>query len=60
MGRSPTVCAEFERVQRWDPQRKKIALVAAAHLLMQGMWAMLKRGTAWEDQLALAKEPNAA
>jgi transposase len=29
--RSPTVRAYFERVQRGDPQRKKVALVATAH-----------------------------
>jgi transposase len=34
--RSPTVRAYFERVQRGDPQRKKIALVATAHYLVRG------------------------
>ena len=43
--RSPTVRAYFERAQRDDPQRKKIALVATAHYLVRVMWAMLKRGT---------------
>ena len=43
--RSPTVRAYFERVQRGDPQRKKIALVATAHYLVRVMWAMLKRGS---------------
>ena len=52
--RSPTVRAYFERVQRDDPQRKKIALVATAHYLVRVMWAMLKRGTVWEENLALA------
>jgi transposase len=47
--RSPTVRAHFERVQRGDPQRKKIALVATAHYLVRVMWAMLKRGTFWEE-----------
>jgi transposase len=47
--RSPTVRAYFERVQRGDPQRKKIALVATAHYLVRVMWAMLKRGTFWEE-----------
>jgi hypothetical protein len=60
MGRSPTVSAEFERVQRCDPQRKKIALVATAHYLVRVMWAMRKRGTVWEEKLAMAKEPSAA
>jgi transposase len=52
--RSPTVRAYFERVQRHDPQRKKIALVATAHYLVRVMWALLKRGTVWEESLALA------
>ena len=52
--RSPTVGAYFERAQREDPQRKKIALVATAHYLVRVMWAMLKRGTFWEENTALA------
>jgi transposase len=35
--RSPTVRADFERVQRSDPQRKTIALVATAHYLVRVM-----------------------
>jgi transposase len=50
--RSPTVRAYFERVQRDDPQRKKIALVATAHYLVRVMWALLKRGTTWEEKAA--------
>jgi transposase len=52
--RSPTVRAYFERAQRGDPQRKKIALVATAHYLVRVMWAMLKRGTLWEEKMAKA------
>ena len=52
--RSPTVRAYFERAQRGDPQRKKIALVATAHYLVRVMWALLKRGTVWEEKMALA------
>jgi transposase len=52
--RSPTVRAFFERTQRGDPQRKKIALVATAHYLVRVMWALLKRGTLWEEKLAQA------
>jgi transposase len=52
--RSPTVRAYFERAQRDDPQRKKIALVATAHYLVRVMWAMLRRGTVWQESLALA------
>jgi transposase len=50
--RSPTVRAYFERAQREDPQRKKIALVATAHYLVRVMWALLKRGTVWEEKMA--------
>ena len=58
--RSPTIRAYFERVRRDDPQRKKIALVATAHYLVRVMWAMLKHGTVWEENLDLAKKPSAA
>jgi hypothetical protein len=44
-----TVRAYFERVQRDDPQRQKIALVATAHYLVRAMWAMLRHGTAWRE-----------
>jgi transposase len=52
--RSPTVRAYFERTQRGDPQRKKIALVATAHYLVRVMWALLKRGTVWQENEARA------
>lgn len=51
--RSPTVRVFFERVQRGDPQRKKIALVATAHYLVRVMWALLKRGTRWEEKVTV-------
>jgi hypothetical protein len=53
--RSPTVRAYFERVQRGDPQRKKIAVVATAHYLVRVMWALLKRGTVWQENAARAQ-----
>jgi transposase len=53
--RSPTVRAFFERTQRGDPQRKKIALVATAHYLVRVMWALLKRGTVWQENVARAQ-----
>lgn len=52
--RSPKVRAYFERVQRGDPLRKKIALVATAHYLVRVMWAILKHATFWEEKLAPA------
>src|SRR5262249_18784764 len=56
--RSPTVRRYFERVQRGDPQRKKIALVATAHYLVRVMWAMLRRGTVWQENTEPAEEPK--
>jgi transposase len=56
--RAPTVRAYFQRAQRDDPQRKKIALVATAHYLVRVMWAMLKRGTVWEENSELAGSPG--
>jgi hypothetical protein len=53
--RSPTVRAYFERVQHEDPHRKKIALAATAHYLVRVIQAILKRGTVWEEKLALAE-----
>jgi hypothetical protein len=53
--RSPTVRAYFERVQRGEPQRKKIAVVATAHYLVRVMWALLRRGTVWQENVARAQ-----
>jgi transposase len=50
--RSPTVHAYFERAQRDDPQRKKIALMATAHYLVRVMYALLKHGTLWHETVA--------
>ena len=52
--RSPSVRAFLERVRRDDPRRQKIALAATAHHLVRVMWAMLKRGTFWEENNAAA------
>lgn len=52
--RSERIRAKFEQVQRGDPARKKIALVATAHYLARVMLAMLRSGEAWrEDQEAI-------
>lgn len=48
--RSPRIRAYFERIQREDPDRKKIALVATAHYLVRVMHAMLKTGEAWREE----------
>ena len=50
--RSPTVRTYFERAQRNDPQRKKIALGATAHYLIRVMYALLKQGTLWKERTA--------
>jgi len=52
--RSPTVRQYFDRIRKDDRQRTKIALVATAHYLERVMWAMLKRGTFWEENTMLA------
>lgn len=44
--RSPEIRGFFERIQRGDPQRKKIALIATAHWLARVMLAMLRSGEA--------------
>jgi hypothetical protein len=36
-----------------------IPQVATAHYLVRVTWVMLRRGTVWEEKLALAKEPSA-
>lgn len=52
--RSPTVRAYFERIHRGDRERRKIALTATAHYLARVMWAMLKQGTLWREQIQAA------
>jgi transposase len=47
--RSPTVRGFFERVRREDPERTRIAIVATAHYLARVMFAMLQRGTLWQE-----------
>lgn len=52
--RSPTVKAYLERVQRDEPDRRKIAIVATAHYLIRVMWSMLKHNTLWKETLTVA------
>jgi transposase len=57
--RSPAIRTYFERIQRNDPGRRKIAVVATAHYLARVMWAMLRDGTLWnESTVAIAAENN--
>jgi hypothetical protein len=55
LGRSRSVWAYSKWARRGDPQRNNIPLVITAHSLVRVMWAMLRRGTVWDDKLALAK-----
>jgi transposase len=48
--RSPTVSAYFQRIQRDDPQRRKLALVATAHYLARVMHSMLRTGELWRER----------
>lgn len=54
--RSPTLRAFFQRVQKGDRDRRKIALVATAHSLARCLLAMLKTGEAWHEQAVHPKE----
>jgi transposase len=66
--RSPEIRAYFERIERQDPGRKKIALVATAHWLARVMLAMLRTGevarftrmTRKQEQAATAAEKTPA
>jgi transposase len=58
--RSPRIRAYFDRVQRGDPGRKKIALVATAHYLMRVMAAMLRSGEVWREEEPPAPPPMPA
>ena len=51
---SPTVARYNDRIQRGDPERKKIALVATAHYLVRVMHAMLRDNRPWQEQVAAA------
>ena len=48
--RCPRTRALFERLQKGNPQRKKIAIVAVAHHLARVMLAMLRTGEAWRTE----------
>jgi len=61
--RSPGIRRFFEQIRHNDPQRKKIALVAAAHYLTRVMTAMLRSGECWREPAPpappLRKTPDA-
>jgi len=45
--KSSKIRAFYERVERKDPNRRKVAVVATAHYLVRVMLAMLRSGEAW-------------
>ena len=47
--RSERIRGFFEHVQRGDPERRKIAIVATAHYMLRAMHAMLLRGEGWRS-----------
>ena len=49
---SPTIGAFRDRVQRNDPKRQKIAVVATAHYLVRVMWSMLRHQRSWRESVA--------
>ena len=49
--RSPTVKSFQMRVQRGEPDRRKISVIATAHYLVRVMWSMLKNGTVWKERI---------
>ncbi len=50
----PQIRQVYERIQRGDKQRKKIAVVATAHYLLRAMLAMLQTGEVWRDSAEAA------
>jgi len=57
--RSPRIRAFFARVQRNDPKRNKIAVVATAHYLARIMLTMLKSGEVWRaETVEVQKAPE--
>lgn len=50
--RSPQLRGHYLRIQRGDPARKKIAVVATAHHLLRIMLSILKNGQGWMAQAA--------
>ena len=47
--------SSFDKADLPLPPAKKIAVVATAHYLVSVMWALLKRGTVWQENEARAE-----
>jgi len=58
--RSPHLRAYFERIQKGDSLRKRIALLATSHYLIRSMLAMLKSGELWRHDQKGKKAKQAA
>ena len=56
--RSPRIRSFFMRVQRNNPKRNKIAVVATAHYLARIMLSMLKNGEAWRTEADVSSIPS--
>jgi hypothetical protein len=57
VGRSLRDRRYFERRQQDDLRHQKITLVTTSNYLLWVRWAMLKRASVWEGDLAIAKSP---
>lgn len=52
--RSQRVRSFYERLQRGDRERRKVALVATAHYLLRVMLSMLRTGEVWRTESTVA------
>jgi transposase len=50
--RCPALRQRLERIQRGQPKRKRIAVVAIASHLARAMWAMMGSGESWREEAA--------
>ena len=56
ISKSKTIRAYWERIQREDKDRKKIAVVATAHYLIRVMWAMMRDQKPFQEKEEKAHE----
>ena len=57
--RSPTIKSYQQRIERGEPDRRKISVIATAHYLVRVMWSMLKNGTVWKEHKSIASAASA-
>ena len=58
--KSPSLAAFFKRVQHGQAGRKKVALIAVVRKVLTILYAMLKTGEAFNEELALGQMEKAA